>query len=263
MVICGSDQIWDYSTSFRGFSAAFYLDWVDTRYTLKASYAASLGSVKTFGAQASKVKQFLRSFSHVGVRDQNTQILLREECGISSELTLDPTYLISWDHMLGASPCGNYLFVTLENSVLPQKIEALIVRIAKERNLQIISVSPEHAFANVIANNLGPQEWITYIYHASFVVSDLFHGVIFSTKFEKPFMAIPRSHKMGKVGALLNSLGLEDRIYSPALQNQTPEHFRKWIGIDYSQAKQILELQVQSSQNYLDSLLKLVSDKNP
>jgi polysaccharide pyruvyl transferase WcaK-like protein len=62
----------------------------------------------------------------------------------------------------------------------------------------------------------GPEEWLGYIKHADFVVTNSFHGTVFSVLFNKPFITIGLAGKKSglnaRAKALLNRVGLEHRL---------------------------------------------------
>jgi hypothetical protein len=62
----------------------------------------------------------------------------------------------------------------------------------------------------------GPTEFLNLIYNADIVITDSFHGLVFSVIFHRPFYSIERNHKKSnsqstRITNLLNLLKLENR----------------------------------------------------
>jgi hypothetical protein len=64
-----------------------------------------------------------------------------------------------------------------------------------------------------------PAGWLSWVRHASFVVTNSFHGVMFSLIFNVPFVAILIHGKKGSMNArisdVLERVGLSHRVFEP------------------------------------------------
>ena len=52
---------------------------------------------------------------------------------------------------------------------------------------------------------------LAYVKNAEYVVTDTFHGTVFSIKYQVPFVTIIRDSNREKLGDLLETFGLQDR----------------------------------------------------
>ena len=58
----------------------------------------------------------------------------------------------------------------------------------------------------------GPAEFLGYIHHADYVVTNSFHAVAFSIIFQKRFLAFAHSSLSARLQNILRIHGLEDKI---------------------------------------------------
>lgn len=48
-------------------------------------------------------------------------------------------------------------------------------------------------YADKVFETLSPEQWVDMFYHARYVYTDSFHAIMFSLKFEKPFVSYYRN----------------------------------------------------------------------
>ena len=70
------------------------------------------------------------------------------------------------------------------------------------------------------SDNLGVETWLGRIHNSEVVITNSFHGMVFSILFEKPFAAIliKNSGMNDRIITLLSALGLENRIFDGDLK---------------------------------------------
>ena len=182
-VIVGSDQVW--RTSFAmGYGYNYFLDFVPAGVR-KLSYAASFGLSKWEynKEQTTRIQQLLSNFNAVSVREDEGVILCKENLGISAEHVLDPTMLLRADdyqHITSKRLVEeNYVFVYWLGSE-DEKRKAL--ESAKIEGKRIIDISLRGSDPLMSIEN-----WLSYIKYADHVVTDSFHGCVFSILFQKQF----------------------------------------------------------------------------
>ena len=57
----------------------------------------------------------------------------------------------------------------------------------------------------------SPLEVLAYIKHADYVITDTFHGTVFSIKYQKKFGTIIRDSNRQKLGDLMEKFGVMER----------------------------------------------------
>ena len=98
------------------------------------------------------------------------------------------------------------------------------------------------------------EDFLNYFLHASYVITDSFHGTCFSVIFNKEFISVANYGRGEKrVAELLNWLNLEDRILYDStinVQKFQPEE------IDYRKVNAIIEKAKKFSYEWLEKKLK-------
>ncbi|MBQ7795424.1 MAG: polysaccharide pyruvyl transferase family protein [Lachnospiraceae bacterium] len=256
--ITGSDQVWNYVCS--GFDKAYFLDFADARK--RNSYSASFGLDTIPEDYIEHYYTLLKNFNKISVRESTGCNIIKELLDRDVPVTLDPTLLLTKDewkslfsHSINEKP---YLLV-YAFCTTPTMID-FVNRIAADKNLQIIVLLPEKSmwrkskFKNAkYLNYLSPQDWVQYFYNASFVVTNSFHGTVFSINFNRPFaveLLPPPAKVNSRITDMLKLLGLENQyISNPDVLN----------AIDYKRINESLCIERKKS---LDYLLSIVKDYN-
>ncbi|MEY8199359.1 MAG: polysaccharide pyruvyl transferase family protein [Colwellia sp.] len=215
--VCGSDQIWNPKIT-EGFDEAYFLGFIENKK--KVSFASSAGSYVYTAPEAVLVKQYLKSFSSIGVREEDLNDRMSLLLGRDDITTvLDPTLLLSPQDWI------EYFNIELDDRIQPYLlVYALkiskngyraIELIAKQLGLRVLAIDQEPFLRYKVdkhLNDVGPEEYLSLIANASFVVTDSFHGTAFSLNFNIPFITISPSTGVNRVQTLLAAVGLEDRI---------------------------------------------------
>lgn len=221
-VLCiGSDQVWNYE---KGYSLEPFFASFDKKGTKKISYASSIG-LSTLSEEAKRVfKNSLSDFSNISVREQQASELLKDILHRDIDVVLDPTLLLDKKEWLEVAkydmcPSQKYVLVYIVTIKPCNYVLELARHIAKERNLQIVRVCrdayPEHS-GNDIKEILtaGPSDFVGLISRAEFVVTNSFHGTVFSINFSKSFYSVIKSHHStnSRLTSILKKLNLDNRI---------------------------------------------------
>ena len=96
----------------------------------------------------------------------------------------------------------------------------------------------------------GPAEFLTYIWDAQMVLTNSFHGTVFSILFEKEFFSVVK--KNGRIENLLFYAGLENRQVTECEQLNQKEQLPE---INYQMVKPKIEAYRQQSIDYLKKAL--------
>lgn len=215
--IVGSDQV--FNPFGTGRDKNYFLDFVQDK-TKRFSYAASFGGVK-FGAEDEKfLKEALRNFSCISVREKQGADLAQKLTGMTTYVHLDPTLLLEqkqWEEISQIPPQKDFVLLYLmdRNSKIVQYAENL----AKEKRLDLIFLSP---VLNLPPNRVKgqhivptPPQWLGYFLKAKYVVTNSFHGLAFSINFNKKFFVDflpPQRGVNSRLENLLDLTGLRSRL---------------------------------------------------
>lgn len=94
-------------------------------------------------------------------------------------------------------------------------MEAYAERIAKENGWRIIDISLRAVNAergHKMAYEAGVEEFLGLVKNAEYVVTNSFHGMIFSVQLKRPFVIFSREQCDNKIAELLQLFGLTDRM---------------------------------------------------
>jgi hypothetical protein len=239
VVIVGSDQVWN--PLYLRYSDYAYLIPFRLKNTRKIAYAASFGidyldSIPSHLLNMYKV--WLRDFEAISLREQSDVAFLSKLIGREITHTLDPTLLLNneWWSIHGVPPdarsldnIADYVFVYNLTYDMIKLIEPLLNKL-REKGLAILAYYVPRLFPLkqgmkdiphlvMIRNSLGvifveyisPFEFLWLVKNAKYIITNSYHGTIFSILFEKNFVTIPFQKKSKRIFDQLNLLGLEKR----------------------------------------------------
>ncbi|ODH00812.1 hypothetical protein A4S05_31515 [Nostoc sp. KVJ20] len=248
VIICGSDQVWCLD-SFRGYNSSFFLDFVNNTTTRKISYAASFGNTIKLGDFQKEIYTLINQFQSISVRDSNSLKIITNECEKDAVKVLDPTFLINYDALKRPPKIKDQYLLLYIQSDMETEEEYFIKLLAEEKNLTIVSVGKYNQLAQINLEAASPKEWIGLYSQASYIVTNTYHGAVFSIIFKKLFNVFVPNDKSNKVTDLLIDLGLQNRIFSDQLKYQILS--KQIFDIDYKTVHEILESKILESKKYL------------
>ncbi|MCA1991906.1 MAG: polysaccharide pyruvyl transferase family protein, partial [Coleofasciculus sp. S288] len=248
VVICGSDQVWFKDGLFRSFDPSFFLDFVCNKTTRRMSYAATFGSTNYFGEKEKLVNQLINQFDAIAVRDSHSLDIIHQKFNRPAIRVLDPTFLIGYSEIMSVPKFSKeYLLIYNIEQLTPQE-ENFATLIAEIKNLAIISVGKHNKIAQRNLIGISPEEWIGHFSKASYIITNSYHGAIFSITFKKPFTVFNPKNKP-KITDLLKYLDLESRILSNPMEFSSIRE--ELLKIDYDLVHKKLEKEVSRSKAYL------------
>lgn len=250
--ITGSDQVWNYKLT--GMDTTYMLDFVTDKSKCN-SYAASIGLLNIDPLQQKQYYTLLNNFHFITVREKSASVLLKHILNKEIPIASDPCLLLSknrWEQ-IAIEPknfCNYILIYQLGFSIDAVK---LAKQIAKEKSLRMIFIPfPVGKFAfgkwDITAGNA---ELVGYIKNAEYVITDSFHGTLFSIIFNKKFFTkISGTHAgvSSRIFDLLTHYGLTNRIIQENMNyNQK---------ISYDTINKLLEKDRKISLDILDNMLQ-------
>ncbi len=210
-VISGSDQVW--RPRYNRYLEDMFLRFVNQSDVKKIAYAASFG-VDTWeynGKQAKDCSRLLKQFNAVSVRE-NSGIALCNNClGVDAVEVLDPTLLHTADDYeklcVDVPHTSEPYLASYVLDITPEK-QQFIENIAEQQGLSV-----RMFFAEDNAE-LSIEQWLAFYRDSQYVITDSFHGTVFSILFQKPFVSIVNSARgASRFNSLLSKFGLENRLY--------------------------------------------------
>lgn len=240
-MIVGSDQVW--RPSFIPNIDIMFFSFAKGLNVKKIAYAASFGvSYNDFSeSQLNECRSLVSEFDAVSVREDSAIDQCSELLGYHHATWVpDPTFLIPVKRYLDCcknlKPRHNILFAYIldKNSNKLSYINAL----ATEKNLKVIikyeTGTPEDTV----------EEWLALFRDADYIITDSFHGTVFSLIFNKQFTIFKNQYRGNiRIDSLVRQMQLEPfcieqneeyLCYKPDWQ-QINSNIQRWrkIGSDF------------------------------
>lgn len=248
--ICGSDQIWN-SFFQNGKDPAFYLNFVPDDKK-KISYAASFAIDEIEDNLKDFVKENVQRLNAVSVRESSGKKILNNLNIQNVVQVLDPVFLLNtveWDKLIDKKLEDNYILVYDFDS--NPKIKDIAIKLKKKNKWKIVALNKNIKYADKNYFSKGPQEFLSLIKNANFVLANSFHAVAFSIIFKKNFFVFNRNTKINtRMRDLLNLLKIDNRLIT-----DNNESVIKNTIIDYKEVNKQLKTQIELSENFLKNAL--------
>jgi hypothetical protein len=250
-VVVGSDQVWR-ASNFQSMKDYFLPYDIDVR---KISYAASFGTDRWIfdNADTHFLGKLLNRFHSVSVRENIGLNFCRKYFGIKAKLVMDPTLLLREE---------DYLSIIKHHSK-QEKIHGLLGLYILDKDKETDQIIEdcvhhkgfsEYPFVDCPSSTFS--DWLQVFYQSDFIVTDSFHGCVFSIIFNKPFIAIAnRKRGVSRFISLLELLNLKVRLvfsYNDFLNKRQ----LLFDNINYSSVNNILKIQREESLNFLKGALE-------
>lgn len=223
-IIVGSDQIWRRSytrriwkTDIQNAFLQFASEW-DIR---RVAYAASFGidNWDYTDKETIECSSLAKQFDGISVREDSGLLLCTKYLGVNAEHVLDPTMLLSAEDYINlieraevSKNVGSLFSYILDNN---SKKTDFVNRLAERHKMKTYGITLSADYSLPIDKRINPsvETWLRAFYDAELVVTDSFHGCVFSIIFGKPFIALGNEKRgMSRFSSLLEMFGIEDNL---------------------------------------------------
>lgn len=219
--ICGSDQIWNPI----GWQPTLFLNFV-TNDKRKLSYAASVARDSLSEEEINYIKEYTRDFAAISVREEKSAEILCKN-GIDVDIMPDPTFLLkkeAWDQVACERLItDSYIFAYFLGANIKQRDDAILYAKLNNKNIVFIPYMQYATFdwelkhKSYMIDGIGIPEFLSLIKYADEVITDSFHGTVFSIMYETPFVSLKRHSDIDKksmnsrIDTLLDSMDMKYR----------------------------------------------------
>ena len=251
-LVVGSDQVW--RAHYNGAHLEdMYLRFAEGLPLRRVAYAASFGvdDWEYTAAQTAACAALARQMDAISVREASGIALCRDHLGVDAQCVLDPTMLLQpadyesiiQKELAQAKDEPPYLGVYCLD-VTPAK-RAFFERLAADRGLTVRYFAGGWYAAETV------QQWLLMFSQASMLVTDSFHGTVFSILFGKEFYTLGNPKRGNtRIMGLLEQFGLEQHLVSD-IDPVEPEHHV----IDWADVNSRLEEKRRESMSFLEQAL--------
>lgn len=262
-VVIGSDQLWLPSNIV----ADYYTLTFVPEHIKKVAYATSFGIPVLPERFCDITRQFLKRIQYLSVREQ-TGVEIVNNLGIPEcKLVCDPTMLLTREQWLELVPNKTvydepYILCYFLGARTEHRDFAKRVReITGYKIVALIHceqyVGNDTGYADYMPYDVGPAEFVNLIRHAKIVLTDSFHGTVFSVINNKQFFNFTRHSDdetlstNSRIYNLMDILGIRDRAN---VQQQAIETVMQHP-IDYSIVQEKLKAFCEESRKFLNAAL--------
>lgn len=229
----GSDQT--FSPVYGFYNPAFFCEFVPNESSAKiVSYAASF-AVSSLPEDKVKVyRERLARYSMLTLREESGVHIVRSLLGSEAFWCCDPTLLLScaeWMKLAEKSRikvgCDSYILVYILGYManpFPQADE-VIRQVQKKLGLKVVYLSgrKQDYFKrnSSVYKNASPYDFVKLFLNASFIITDSFHGTIFSLIAKKQFLSFATRDDQhdNRVRSLLSRVGALDHLIATPVED--------------------------------------------
>lgn len=250
--VTGSDQVWN--SDYNGVDRGFYLDFIPDEAN-RIAFVASFGKDELDDLEKDEITSYLKKYKALSVREDSAVKIIKA-LGIDNVVQLiDPTLQLPKDDWLKIASNRlvkePYLVLMLLYNEDNHATEYARM-IANKKGLKLVKLSWEMrkpALIDKLFTHRTPEDFLSLIANADFVVTNSFHGLAFSINFSRQFIIVPRKEYNSRIVSLLKLTGLESRlVQSTETAIQCSEEL-----INYQPVDAILFLERKKAREYIAS----------
>lgn len=261
--LAGSDQIWNPYYEYN--SEVEFMTFAPKEK--RNSFAASFGIEVLNEEQISYFKPMLAEMNHISVREEKAADLVEMMIGERPFVSIDPTMMldaVDWKEISSKPSWKNenkYLFTYFLGG-MDDELNAYITRIAREKDLEVISLSGECQTAGTAISIdqfcTDPGEFVWLIANSELVLTDSFHASVFSILHQRAFGVFQRNDEKdnsnlksnSRIQTLLSKFGLDN--HQVGIHTEIDKLFYK----DYANLKSVLEAERNKTYQFLAQIVK-------
>lgn len=183
ILITGSDQLWNPTIGFC--IEPYFLTFADNNVK-KISYATSVGISELHDDEIAFYQKWLSEYDTISVREKSGADLISKIIDRKVEQISDPTFLLSKEEWMQLASCDSrknkyiLLFTLSYNRTLAQ----YTTHLSEESGIEMVYLCLNHPniedYSYEFIKDAGPSDFLNLIAYAEMVVTDSFHGSVFS-----------------------------------------------------------------------------------
>ena len=256
----GSDQVWGQIAN-DDYDENYFLEFVPNDKRCIA-YSASFGKNKLSENLKIKLPKLMEKYSDIMVRELSAVKILNASGIDNVKLVLDPTLLLSkeeWEENLKIKNNEKEQYILTYQLHHNKEFDKYLKKLAKATNLKVVRLSSSIYYKFKYGKFVylpDLEQFLTYFKNAKYVVTDSFHGTVFSIIFNKQVIDILPGKTRTRIESILKLFGMEDRIVNDyndmSIINKE---------IDYKKVNDILDKERKKSIEYLRKAIERGNDE--
>ena len=222
ILVAGSDQLWNPETTSGELDRAFLLQFGNVGKRI--SVATSIGSVPVEKENEKIIRDALKDFDAISVREQYAKDVLHRFCDLPIKVIMDPTFLLNKREWIELAKRNTNMKKTNKKYILTyfistdkrtERYKNMVESYSKRLDIPVWAVQFSRARSTPCDKMIlgaSISDFINLINNAALVLTDSFHGVAISLNLNANFVAINNKGNPERVRHLLNEVGLTNRI---------------------------------------------------
>ena len=236
--LCGSDQLWN---SWNCFDPFFFLDFV--RKGRKMAYSVSLGNPEIRPELQPRIKELVSGFDALSLREESGVRTIGSLTGRTDvRLAADPTLLLTADEWKEFASGANFAAPLPDKYILCYLLRRrddyseIVDRVRQATGIDSVLIVPSGEYPDLelpgarVVEEAGPREFVSLVANAAAVLTDSFHGTLFSVNLGRDVINLRRfedsDHKSqnSRLYDLAETLGMGDRFIDGEQWKQPMDH---------------------------------------
>lgn len=162
------------------------------------------------------ISKTMKTMKAISVRDEHSEMIVENLLGIKPKIHLDPVLIYGYQQEIASLGCKvmvePYLLIYSYQGRISDKREIdNILAFARKNKLKLISILSRYDWCDEAIIPHTPLDVLAWFSGAKYVVTDTFHGTIFSVITKRPFCTLIRESNREKISYLLHGLNLSSR----------------------------------------------------
>ena len=253
VLIVGSDQVWNLSCTGNDYS--YFLDFSDDSQK-RVSYAASFGMEKIPGEWKEKISELISNFDAISVRENSGKQLVKDMLKQEVAVVPDPTILqwaSTWRKLqkpIENIPDKYVLVVHMGGDA--QGLWNFAKKFSEDQAIVYINLAEKKIQGMQNIREASPSEWLYLIDQATTIVTNSFHGCVFSLLFHKNFYyeLTPGKDSNTRLENLMRQMKIEGRNITGI------DNLDDVTSINYERVEEQIEVLRNDGYNFLDTVLE-------
>lgn len=244
-LVIGSDQIW--RPVMYDAVKYYFLGFTGDSDILRIAYAPSVALDKWPYKEdvTVQLRELIKKFSAVSVREESSVKLVKDNLGVDAQWVLDPTMLLKKEDYMEVCknvPESNEAFVFAY--ILDKTDEK---RQMAEQTAKTLGCGVRYLSADKVKKEDTIEKWLANYRDAKYVITDSYHGTVFSLLFHKEFYCFYNDFRgNARMDSLKEVSGLDKRFVSEAKEEMGSD-------IDYIKVEERINTMRKASLDFIKS----------
>lgn len=216
VLVIGSDEVFNCTQSNSDVGYSPQLFGYENNAEKLITYAASFGSttiekLDKYG-KTTEISDLLKEFDAISVRDKNSHNIVKALTAVDPIDSIDPVLLYDFSREIDNIDVdlSDYIVVYAYSERINKTEAEAIQAFAHSKGKKTLSIGVKQSFTDLYIN-VDPFTLLAYIKNADYVITDTFHGTVFSIKYQIPFVTLIRPSNKEKLSDLLEKFDLNCR----------------------------------------------------